>query len=242
MPPGTEVSSDARLRLGLLLVILAGLALYAVTHWPWGGKDEGLATAAPSCPSEEAPEPRTVSLDRIAELGRQISAEALFGVNLHSYEEGFVGTGSAWSDGEPTMQPVGESEDGVPAGYEIRWWTPSRDDVVADVWLFADPQSARSFLTLASSPACRTAPTAAAASAPDGGRNLEWRNPYGFVQQDLFLAQGARVYRLSVVQAGEDGKPSAAERRRGFALVDALGCSVLGLDCALRQSDSGRLA
>lgn len=134
MSPGTEVTNDGRLRLLFLLVILVALGAFAVTQRPWVvGSNGGSAVAAPTdCPGAAAPALRTVDLQGLNRLRQSITAEAVFGAELHSYEEGFVGTAAAFSDQEPTMQPISTSDQGVEAGYEIRWWTPSRHDVVAD--------------------------------------------------------------------------------------------------------------
>ncbi|MGN6257351.1 MAG: hypothetical protein ACTHN3_06340 [Solirubrobacterales bacterium] len=109
-------------------------------------------------------------MEKLSSLREQISAEALFGAHLDSYEEGFVGTAS------------GER--------------------------------------------CRRDATAAVAAFPAGGRNLEWRNPLDFVQQDLFFARGSRVYRVAVVAPGAN-EANVASRRRGFKLVNALGARLL---------------
>lgn len=238
MSPGTEISNDGRLRLLFLLLILAGLVAFAIAQRPWvvGSSSGGAAIAASSnCPDATVPMLQTVDLDRIDRLRDGIAAEAVFGADLHSYEEGFVGTAAAFSDQEPTMQPISTSDQGVEAGYEIRWWTPSRHDVIADVWLFEDADSADGFLDLATSRRCREAARETMAPVPEGGVNLEWRNPFGFMQQDLFLARGSRVYRLSVVVPGAPDHPVIAVRREGFKLVDALGCELLGLPCGLHS-------
>jgi hypothetical protein len=230
------VSNDARLRLLLLLLVLTALAAYAVVQRPWESDGEEVAAASPStCPAAASPTPRTISLGRLARLRSEISPQAVFGADLDSYEEGFIGTAAAFSDAEPTMQPIGTADEGVPAAYEYRWWTPSGHDVVADVWVFDNSGSARDFLTQASSPRCRQAATAAAARFPTDGRNLEWRNPFGFMQQDLFFARGPHVYRLAVVAPRAPHDPVSTSRRAGFELVNALGCELLGLTCGLRR-------
>lgn len=226
-PPGTEVSSDARLRVGVLLVILAVVLAYAWLQWPDSDGEEVVAAPRSSCPSERAPALREVSLDRMAELREGISAQAIFGADLDPYEQGLVGPQMAWTDQEPSMQPLVGSAGTVPAGYEIRWWTPTGHNVTAAVMLFSDPSSARDFLALASSTGCRGDSTSAAAPFPSGGKNLEWRNPYGYVQQDLFFVRGSRVYRLAVVPPGEVKEPDSKLRKEGFKLVNALGMALL---------------
>jgi hypothetical protein len=227
MSPGTEVSSDTRLRVGVLLVILVAVLVFVWFQWPDADGEEVAVTAGSSCPSEKAPALREVSLNRMAELREGISAQAIFGVDLDPYEQGLVDPGMAWTDQEPSMQPLVGSKGRVPAGYEIRWWAPTGHNVTAAVMLFADPSSARSFVALASSTRCRSASTSAAAPLPTG-RNLEWRNPYGYVQQDLFLVRGSRVYRLAVVPPGEVEEPNPKLRREGFRLVNGMGAALLG--------------
>jgi hypothetical protein len=229
------------LRLLFLLLILAALAAYAVTQRPWSIHDAGAeTTATPSgCPSEKAPGLRTIDLEQLNRLREGITAEAVFGAELHSYEEGFIGTAAAFTDQEPTMQPISTSDQGVEAGYEIRWWTPSRHDVIADVWLFEDAESADDFIDRATSPRCRDMARAKMVPVPDGGVDLEWRNPFGFMQQDLYLGRGPRVYRLGVVVPGAPDHPVNPVRREGFKLVNALGCELVGLACGLHRPNAG---
>jgi hypothetical protein len=236
--PGTEVSNDGRLRLLFLLLILAALAGYAVSERPWSVNDAGAEAAAEpaNCPSEKVPTLQTVDLDQIDRLRDGISAEAVFGAGVHSYEEGFVTVSAAFSDAEPTMQPISTSDEGVEAGYEIRWWTPSRHDVVADVWLFEDAGSAEDFIDQATSLRCREAARKTMAPAPRGGVDFEWRNPFGFMQQDLYLSRGPRVYRLGLVAPGAPEHPVSPVRHEGFKLVNALGCELLRLPCGLHRS------
>lgn len=245
MSPGTEVSNDGRLRLVFLLLILAVLGAYAVIQRPWagGGDGEDAVAAAANCPGTETPPLRTVDLKHLDRLRQEITAPAVFGADLHSYEEGFVGTAAAFSDQEPTMQPISTSDKGVEAGYEIRWWTPSRHDVVADVWLFEDAGAAGDFLDQATSTRCREEARETMAPRPDGGVDLEWRNPLGFMQQDLYLTRGPRVYRLAMVVPGAPEHPVSSVRHEGFKLANALGCELLGLPCGLhRKSPSGATA
>jgi hypothetical protein len=210
-----------------LLTALACLLVYAWSQWSGGRGEEVAAATQSNCPSGGAPSLREVSFERWRRLQEEISAQVLFGTDLDPYEQGMVGPLLAWTDEEPSMRPLADYEGRVPAGYEIRWWAPTGHNVVADLMLFEDAQSARDFVDRAASTRCREKATAAAASSPAGGRNLEWRNPYGFMQQDLFLARGARVYRLSVVPPGDNGMPTEERREEGFRLVNALGAALL---------------
>jgi hypothetical protein len=233
-----EVSSDGPLRAVLLLTALAWVLVYAWSQSAGGGGGEVAAAAQSNCPSGGAPPFREVSFERWRQLQEEIPAQVLFGTDLDPYEQGMVGPQLAWTDEEPSMRPLADYEGTVPAGYEIRWWAPTRHNVVADLMLFEDARGAREFVDRAASTRCREKATAAPASFPAGGRNLEWRNPYGFMQQDLFLARGARVYRLSVVPPGDTGMPMEERREEGFRLVNALGAALLGDDRAVYEPGS----
>jgi hypothetical protein len=113
----------------------------------------------------------------------------------------------------------------------MRWWLRNRDDLVVNAWVFADVDHARDFLKRASSANCRTASTAVAASFPPGGRDLEWRNPEGFAQEDLLLQRGRQVYRVSVVVAGAGGNATSAKREAAFFLVNDLACTLPRAGC-----------
>jgi hypothetical protein len=118
----------------------------------------------------------------------------------------------------------------------MRWWIRNRDDVVADAWVFTDIGQAHDFFARASSAKCRTASTAVAASFPPGGRDVEWRNPDGFVQQDLYLLRGRRVYRVSVVKSGAGSSATAADRIAAFSMVNHLACALPGAGCDVFES------
>ncbi|HET8814525.1 MAG TPA: hypothetical protein VFM51_06180 [Solirubrobacterales bacterium] len=194
-----------------------------------GGEEEVFASPAP-CSLENVPDLREVPSQRLIELREGITSEVLFGSFFHPYEEGTVGPLSAWTDSEPVKLTANPDEE-VEAGYEMRWWVPSGHDVLADVLVFADAGSAHDFVTRAASVRCRQEATAQPAPFPHGGRNLEWRNPLGWMQQDLFLARGPRVYRLTVVPPGEIETPSTSIRDEGFAIVNSLGCALLEIEC-----------
>ncbi len=154
-----------------------------------------------------------------------------FDKSLHPYEQGLVASSSAWSDSEPgthKLLPLGPRD---PGGYEMRWWMANGDDVGADVMVFANTRQARDFFMRASSTRCRPASATLAASFPPGGRNLEWRNPDGFAQEDVYLLRGRRVYRVAVVKAGAGGSITAAARSAAFSLVNGLACALPGAAC-----------
>lgn len=226
---------NERVRLALLLALLAGLGAYALTSSAvLGGEGSDLA----ECPQSGAPEVRTTSRDRVRALRSGVRRVVFFAPGLQPYEEGPAAAGFAWSDGEPGTHRAVPAEPRQPGAWEMRWWMPTRDDVVVDAFLFADGAHARDFLRRATSTECRRAARSVPASFPPNGRNLAWLNPDGFAQEDLFLQRGRRVYRIGVVRPGSEGRASGAERRLGFEIANALGCSLPGARCLLRPQSS----
>lgn len=64
------------------------------------------------------------------------------------YEAGIVTSENAWSDNPPqpsTVQPPKVTR--VSGAYEMRWWAPNRDDIVADVFVFDQTGQARDFFS-----------------------------------------------------------------------------------------------
>ena len=225
---------DERVRLVLLLAVLATLAAYAVTSWTGafgiaGGPAVGAGPG--DCPAEGAPAVDTIARGQLRALREDVRRVVFFDPSLRPYEQGPVASSSAWSDEEPGTRRALPQGSSVPGAYEMRWWMANRDDVVADAMLFAGAEEAGDFFRRASSTGCRPASTALAASLPPGGRNLGWRNPDGFAQEDVFLLRGRRVYRVAAVTAGSGARIAAAERSRAFALVDGLACALPGATC-----------
>lgn len=226
MRPELAWLTNERLRLAALLLVLAALVAYAVTAWPGrfglgGGSVTG--EAGSDCPVEAAPALASVGRTRL--LGLRASEERMMAgvdADLRPYEEGLVPATSAWTDAEPTAWAA--NSDRWPAGYEMRWWTRDRDDVVADIYVFADPKQARDFSRLVLRAKCRAERTVSAAPTPTGAQDLEWRNPLSFTQEDVYLQRGRYVYRVSVVRPGpeSEGAPSRPSRSAAFALVNEL--------------------
>jgi hypothetical protein len=240
MSPRIEWLRDERVRLALLLALLASLVAYLVASSTGAlglvGGPRGDTVILGNCPVAGAPSVVGVSHDQLVGLRRDIRRVVAFEGGLHPYELGLSDSISAWSDAEPgtsSVLPRGPSNQG---GYEMRWWMRNRDDLVANAWVFADTGRAHDFFERASSTRCRTASTAVAASFPPGGRDLEWRNPEGFVQEDLFLLRGRRVYRVSVVVAGAGGSATTAGRKAAFFLVNDRACALPGAGCDVYES------
>ena len=121
-----------------------------------------------------------------------------------------------------------------PGGYEMRWWAPNRDDVVADVLRFSGPAQARLFLARAVSARCRDTARLAPARWPAAARNLRWINPDAFAQADVMFARGPRVYRVAIVQPGRAAQaPTLADLRRAFRAVDTLACLLPAAACEI---------
>jgi hypothetical protein len=219
--------TNERVRLALLLAALASLAAYALMAraGPFGFDGSATGEVVSGCPSEQAPALASVSRTQLlafrAGLDRMTASSD---PGLRPYEEGLVPATSSWTDAEPAAG-VSRLESGRwPAGYEVRWWLGSGDDVVADVFVFASSAQARDFSRLVLRPGCGSSRLVSAAAVPPGAHNLEWRNPLGFAEEDVYLRRGRRIYRVAVVKAGADGKASAGARRAAFTQIDALAC------------------
>jgi hypothetical protein len=169
-------------------------------------------------------------LFELREALRQVALDS--GAKL--YEQGPAESSYMWSDDEPGTVWALPPAPSQPGGYELRWWLSNGADLVVDGLVFADGGQARDFFKRATSGRCRTAAAALDAFSPPGGRNLVWRNPDGFAQEDLFLLSGRRVYRVAAVLPGVGGKITSRGRREGFSLVDELSCALPGAPCYRR--------
>jgi hypothetical protein len=201
----------------------------------------GAGAAARSCPIDEAPVLAAVGPARLAGFQRDLegmiaSREARFPEEkgLNPYEQGVITEAAAWTDMEPGNAGV-PSSGRHPGGFEMRWWTVGRDDVVADIFLFEHAAAAKQYVDLAASPDCRSKASQRQALFPPQAYNLEWSNPYSYAQQDVYLQRGPRVYRVSVVQPGVRATVGAATRLTGFHLVNELACELPGAGCDREQ-------
>ena len=227
---------NRRARLPVLLVCL-GIAVFALVTSddsilsPGSG---GSAAAPDWCVPVTPPPLRNVPLGQLESL-----RAGLLGVMeplaRSRYAWGVVPAEVVWTDNSP--QSIRSSEmDGLwPASYEMRSWVtdpqlaPERDDIVADVFLFADSGQARRFFTEATGTRCHRDGTERSASQPPQARNLIWANPDGPTQEDVFLVRGPRVYRISDVRPPTH--PSGAEQQVGVSRVNALACALPGANC-----------
>jgi hypothetical protein len=220
-------------RLVLLLALLTALVVYVLATrtdaLDTGSARAGASTAA-GCPAQSAPPVTTVSRATLLGLREDLRG-VMFGRGRRLYEQGIVASNYAWSDDEPGNRMSSPPGPRDPGGYELRWWAANRDDVVADVFVFAGAAQARDFFQQASSTRCRPSSVALAASSPPGGRDLAWRNPDRFAQEDVYLLRGQRVYRVDVVRAGAGRGITPAGRSAAFSLVNGLACALPGAAC-----------
>jgi hypothetical protein len=215
------------LRLGLLLAILAGLVVYLVSK----PTDQAHSTASRCIAATDVPEVRQVPPKVLGGL-REAVARAMPQRVGRLYEEGTVKASVAWTDDEPAP-PATSPRAPRPAGYEMRWWAPNGDDVVADVLQFPSTAKAQRYIALAATSHCRNQAAGRAAARPPEGRNLSWLNPDGALQADVFLARGARVYRIADAPAGSSPEEvrTSGGLGRAFATIDVLACLLPSAHC-----------
>jgi hypothetical protein len=221
-----------RVRLSALLVCLAATVVALLgtntSAFSTGGGSSG--GARPGCIPATVPALASVRLDGIKELRADL-LRVMTPIGPR-YEWGTVSPASAWSDNSPQKLPQsGLTTNRWPGSYEMRAWARDRDDVVADVFLFADAHQARRFFDRAASVQCHRDGKAQPASQPPQARNLIWVNPEGFTQEDVFVLQGPRVYRIAEVRPERPSVPPSVEQRAGLSAVDALACSLSGAGC-----------
>ena len=225
----------SRARLAVLLVCLAaaaaGLAHGRSSVFSPGGSAS--ASTRNGCPPH-APPLTTVGLRQLEAL--RFSLLAVVGpLSRRRYAAGTVSPEVAWTDNSPqTLSSSREAGGRWPGSYEMRVWVGNRDDIAADVFMFATRRQAGAFFAEASDPRCHQAGAASSAARPPHGRNLVWTNPDGPTQQDLFLLRGTRVYRVSDVRGRRTHPRSpSVERTIGLQIVNKLACALLEAGCYL---------
>jgi hypothetical protein len=213
-------------RLGMLLACLAGLIAYLA--WP-GASTPKLAACVGGHGAPEVSRVPAHYLSGLRESVARVVPERL----ARLYEEGTIIAQSAWSDEEPSPPPVSPAAK-RPAGYEMRWWAPNGDDVVADVLSFASPKAAGRYVALAGAERCRMHARRHAPAGPPRVSNLTWLNPDGAAEADVYMRRGSRVYRIADAPAGQHlGRVRAGSLQRTVATVDALACLLPGAHCSV---------
>lgn len=213
---------------GLLLACLAGvLAFLLLDH---GGGDPGPRLSG-ACFGEGAPRVLRVASKDLGGL-RATVARVLPERFGRLYEEGTIGGSSFWTDAAPSGPAVDPGEL-RPGGYEMRWWAPNGDDLVADVLVFANPATAAHFMEQAAGARCGHVALASNASRPPQARNLAWLNPDHVAEADVYLARGSRVYRVADAPSGQiRGDLSPARIRRTLSLINTLACLLPEAHCS----------
>jgi hypothetical protein len=184
-----------------------------------------------ACAGAGAPAVQTVAPQQLGQLRASV-VRALPQRVGRLYEEGTVLSSTVWTDDSPsgpTVSPTARR----PAGYEMRWWAPNGDDLVADVLVFANSQTAARFMEQAAGARCGHLTLASTTTTPPQGHNLAWLNPDHVAETDVYLARGSRVYRVADAPAGQvHGSISPARTRRALVLVDTLACLLPGAHCS----------
>ncbi len=236
-PPAPENQASRRpfgripgVRLGILLACLAGLVAYLLLSGGAGRAHRASTPSTLACAGSGTPKVLSVAPGALGAL-RQSVARVLPGRVGRLYEEGTISGSNFWSD-EPPTGPAVSASARRHAGYEMRWWAPNGDDLVADVLVFASSRQAGEFMQRAAERRCGHLLLSGAAERPPQGRNLAWTNPDGVAEADVYLARGRRVYRVGDVPAGQQQqRPSGARLRRTMAAVDTLACLLPGAHC-----------
>jgi hypothetical protein len=226
-----------RIRLSALLVCLAVtiVALLGTKPSAFSTGGGSFGSARPGCIPAAMPALASVGLGGLKEL-RAGLLRVMRPIGPR-YEWGTVAPASVWSDAVPQSPSQSSSTTGRwPGSYEMRVWERDRDDVVADVFLFADTYQARRFFVQATGVQCHRDGKAQSTSRPPRARNLIWTNPDGFAQEDVLLFRGPRVYRIGEVRPERRLVPPSVEQRAGLLAVNALACSLNGAGCGRARS------
>lgn len=226
--------------LGALLLLLGLIVYLLLSHTgAFGTAGNRQHADAPQlargCPTRGAPAVLRVPPSRLRRLRLDVHSPIRAQRARRLYERGTVTAENAWSDGNPTPGATLEPEsERVPAGYEMRWWLGSGDDIASDVFVFATGRAAGEFFARASSRRCRADGRSKRAPSPRGARDLAWRNPDGVVENDVYLLRGMRVYRLADVRPDATATQSKRERDAAFSLVNAMACGFPRGGCEAR--------
>ena len=227
-PPRRVLTRPRLLLAGVMLACLAGLLTFLLAGSDGSGQG---ASDAGVCSGQGAPHVLSVAPKELGDL-RAAVARVLPERVGRLYEEGAIGGSSVWTDAAPSGPTVdpGERRSG---GYEMRWWAPNGDDLVADVLVFSSPATAARFLERASAPRCGHSSLAGPAGRPPQARNLAWTNPQNTAEADVYLARGRHVYRVADAPAGQSGgRLSLPGLTRALRTVDALACLLRGAHCS----------
>jgi hypothetical protein len=185
----------ASLRLPILLLVLAALAVYGVPRIA----RQAQSTSAPVCAVATFPAPVRTTVTALHDLLAVSGLPALAHEGAPDVAGLQAPAAAAWSDAVPQPERPGLSSVATTsAGYEVRWWGGGAHRVV-DLFAFATDRDAARYVAEAASARCRAKATSSAVVQPSGGRALVWHNPLGYRQVDVYFARGRRAYRVGEV-------------------------------------------
>jgi hypothetical protein len=223
----------ARGGFGLALACLVGIGVYLISSGVLSGSSSGPALGN-ACLQPHRPEVARVAPAALGSL-REDVVRVLPERIGRLYEEGTVVSANAWNDSLP-LPPAVSPTALRPAGYEMRWWAPDGDDVVADAFEFRSAEDARLFLARAGSTHCRLIAHAQSAPIPAQSRNVTWVNPDEASEVDVYVVRGRRVYRIGDVPPGQRGAHvSQRALARALLTVDSLACLLPHASCSRQQ-------
>ena len=237
-PHSSESFALAWLLIGALLVALWFLVPPLMSDELLGGGRHGDAPVAasndawaPGCPARGVPPVESVRPAYLASLRVEVE-ETMHGRHGALYGTGVVDSEEPWSDSEPQRHFISRSKDGrIPGAFEMRWWAPNGDDIVADAFDFGTTQQAQDFFARAASQRCRDAGEQTMVPSPVGARDIAWINLDDARQVDVYLIRGRRVYRIADAPRNEGGLQTATGRQTS-EIVNQLACSLADSGCA----------
>jgi hypothetical protein len=186
---------------------------------------------APGCPARGVPSVEFVRLAYLSAMRAEVRG-IMSGRNGRLYGLGVVDSEEPWSDSEPQRHFSSRGEKTrVSGAFEMRWWAPNGDDIVADAFAFSTTQRAQDFFARATSQRCRLAGEQAAVSLPVGARDIAWINPDDARQIDVYFIRRRRVYRIADAPREEGGLQTVAGKQSS-EIVNQLACSMVDSGCA----------
>lgn len=214
-----------RVRLVILLGVLAGLAAYAIPRFIASG------SAAAGCSLPAVPEAVQLTLPRLQRSVAKSGISSLVADGVID-AQGVQDPMAAWSDAPPPNPAEASGSARVHAGWEIRWWSAQNGHRAVDLFLFPSPADAAAYVRLSASARCRHGAVAFAVNQPAGGRALVWTNPEGYLQADVFFSHGDRAYRVVEVPPGVQGlHPVNVHTRRLVEIPQVIACWLNDASC-----------
>jgi hypothetical protein len=221
------------LRLTVLgLCLLGSIMLLLETKTSLFARHISLAT--PICDGKPLPTVAKIDATELVALRASLLAAASE-VGGRPYSAGATDTNTVWSDSPPLALSATRTVAGRwPAGFEMRRWSPNRDDIVLSVLQFSNTRQAQLFASQLSSPRCHRNGTSGTPPAPPYSRDITWINPLGYWQEDVILARGRLLYRIAEV--GAQSEAISAQRTGGLRSTAAIACALVDAGCKRHRS------